>query len=224
MPFERLVALTISDEQGYQSYRDGMTPLLNAAGADFRFDFIVSKVLKTAGDTEINRVFLIRFPNRATRERFFSDPAYLAIRTRYYGPSVKTATVIAEYEVSETGDARGTAVAFLALIASGQVDEAYEKYIDMTGVHHNAHFPAGFSELREAMKESQVTFPNKVLTIKRVLAEGDIVAVHSHVVLTPGELELATLHMFRFNAGKIVEMWDIAQQIDFDSPNKAGMF
>ena len=46
---------------------------------------------------EINRVFVIAFPDQAAHDRFFSDPAYQAIRAKHFIPSVKTRTLIAQY-------------------------------------------------------------------------------------------------------------------------------
>jgi predicted SnoaL-like aldol condensation-catalyzing enzyme len=56
------------------------------------------------------------------------------------------------------------------------------------------------------------------------MGEGDMVAVHSHVVLKAGDLGVATLHLFRFEDGKIVELWDFGQPIQADSPNSDGPF
>ncbi len=44
------------------------------------------------------------------------------------------------------------------------------------------------------------------------------------MVLTPGEPGIAVVHLFRFQAGKIVEMWDCGQQLPADSPNTDGAF
>ncbi len=85
-------------------------------------------------------------------------------------------------------------------------------------------FPAGFPALRKAMNENHVQFPNKQLTVKNVLGDGDLVAVHSHIVLQPGEIGMATVHLFRFRGDKIVEMWDCGQPVPADSPNKDGVF
>ena len=53
---------------------------------------------------EINRVFIIYFPNRQARDRFFDDEAYREIRGRLFETSVRDATTIGEWEV----DARGS--------------------------------------------------------------------------------------------------------------------
>jgi predicted SnoaL-like aldol condensation-catalyzing enzyme len=117
-----------------------------------------------------------------------------------------------------------TAVDFLQLVVSGHIEEAYDKYVDMQGKQHNVYFPAGFSALKQAMIENHVQFPNKRLTVKNVLGDGDLVAVHSNIVMKSGEPGLAVVHIFRFNEGRIAEMWDIGEAIPADSPNQVGAF
>jgi predicted SnoaL-like aldol condensation-catalyzing enzyme len=116
------------------------------------------------------------------------------------------------------------AVQFLEMVTAGKIEDAYREYAEPNGKHHNAFFAAGFPALREAMKANAVQFPEKRLTVKHVIGDGDLVAVHSHVVLQPGEPGLATVHLFRFKGDKIVEMWDIGQVVPADSPNQDGMF
>jgi predicted SnoaL-like aldol condensation-catalyzing enzyme len=115
------------------------------------------------------------------------------------------------------------ALAFLKLIISGQIDEAYSKYVDLEGKHHNVYFPKGFPSLRDALKENHLQFPNKQFYIKRAIAEGEMVAVHSNVILA-ADKNIAVVHLFRFRENKIVEMWDCGQMIPADSPNQDGAF
>jgi uncharacterized protein (DUF1330 family) len=98
MTVERLVALQVTDEAGYQAYREGMTPILHAHGGDFGHDFRVSEVLRSTEDAPINRVFTIHFPDAAALEAFFGDPAYLAVRTAYFEPSVAWARELGRWE------------------------------------------------------------------------------------------------------------------------------
>lgn len=111
---------------------------------------------------------------------------------------------------------------FLKLVVAGKIDEAYEKYVDMNGKHHNVYYPAGFSTLKEAMKENHKQFPDKVFEIKNTVAGDNLVAVHSKIII--GEKEIAVVHLFRFEAGKIIEMWDIGQEIPRELSNKDGAF
>ncbi len=121
-------------------------------------------------------------------------------------------------------DFKEVALQFLKLVVAGKIDEAYEKYVDMKGKHHNVSFPSGFLALKEAMKENHEKFPNKKFTVKNVLCENDLVAVHSHVVLKPKETEIIAVHIFRIKNDRIVEMWDSGQLIPPSSPNKDGAF
>jgi predicted SnoaL-like aldol condensation-catalyzing enzyme len=90
--------------------------------------------------------------------------------------------------------------------------------------HHNVYFAAGMDTLANAMEANAREFPNKTFEVKHAVAEGDFVAVHSHVVLKPKELEVATVHLFRFDGDKIAEFWDIGQLIPENNPNSDGMF
>jgi predicted SnoaL-like aldol condensation-catalyzing enzyme len=125
---------------------------------------------------------------------------------------------------NKTEARRQAATEFLQLVVGGQVDKAYQMHVDLSGKHHNPFFAEGFPALRKAMIENHVQFPNKQLLVKNVLSDGDLVAVHSQIVLRPGEPSVATVHLFRFSGGKIVEMWDIGQPVPTDSPNQDGAF
>lgn len=116
------------------------------------------------------------------------------------------------------------AVEFLQLVVAGRIAEAYEKHVDLHGKHHNFFFPAGFPELQQAMIENHAQFANKQFIVKNVLGDGDLVAVHSHIVLRSGDSGMATVHLFRFHEDKIVEMWDVGQPVPAASPNKDGAF
>jgi len=101
MAYEILVGLSVKDETGYQRYREGMLPILEAHGGSFGYDFRVSAVLRSRADHDINRVFTIRFPDRAARDAFFSNDAYRAVRSQFFDASVEGVTQLAAYELDE---------------------------------------------------------------------------------------------------------------------------
>ncbi|HUA13035.1 MAG TPA: ester cyclase [Candidatus Sulfotelmatobacter sp.] len=113
---------------------------------------------------------------------------------------------------------------FLTMIVSGQIDEAYDKYVDLSGKHHNLFTPAGIQALRDGMKENDGQFPNKKLNIKHIVSDGDIVIAHSHLVMKPGTKGMVVVHVLRFNKDKIVELWDSGQTIPDKSINSDGAF
>lgn len=115
-------------------------------------------------------------------------------------------------------------MSFLQMVASGEVRDAYERYIAPDFRHHNAFFRGDANSLMLAMEENATQNPNKILEVKRVIGEGEIVAVHSHVKQTQDDLGGAVVHIFRFHNDLIVELWDVGQPIPEDSPNENGVF
>ena len=116
------------------------------------------------------------------------------------------------------------ALDFLQLVVAGNIDEAYRNYVNVHGKHHNMYYSAEFASLKQGMLENHAQFPNKRLMVKNVLGDNDLVAVHSNIVLKAGEPGIAVVHIFRFEDGKIIEMWDIGQSIPSESPNRLGAF
>lgn len=98
MPHELMVGLTVTDEEAYAQYRTAMAPLLAAHGGGFRYDFTVAKVLKSASEHPINRVFALRFASKAQKEAFFAHPEYLVIRARHFERAVAGTTIFGAYD------------------------------------------------------------------------------------------------------------------------------
>jgi predicted SnoaL-like aldol condensation-catalyzing enzyme len=87
----------------------------------------------------------------------------------------------------------------------------------MNGKHHNQYSVAGFPALKQAMIDNHAEYPDKRIDIKHVIAERDMVATHSRVSLNPGNVNIAVVHIFRFEGDKIAEFWDVGQPIQIDS-------
>lgn len=95
---EILVGIDVSDEAGYQAYRDAMTPLLIEHGGGFRYDFTIAETLKSATPDTINRLFIIYFPDEAAKTAFFGHPTYQAIKAAHFTPSVRSTTILARFK------------------------------------------------------------------------------------------------------------------------------
>jgi len=98
MTYEMMVGLTVTDDALYQQYREAMAPLLAAHGGGFRYDFTIGKVLKSASEHPINRVFAIHFGSKAQMDAFFAHPDYQAIKARFFQRSVAGTTIFGGYE------------------------------------------------------------------------------------------------------------------------------
>jgi predicted SnoaL-like aldol condensation-catalyzing enzyme len=123
-----------------------------------------------------------------------------------------------------TEDHKSSAASFLKMASSGNIREAYSKFVGPGFRHHNAFFEGSAESLQAGMEENARANPKKIFEIKRVVAEGDFVVTHSHVQQKPGDLGSMVVHIFRFENGKIVELWDLGQPIPEKSPNQYGMF
>jgi len=115
------------------------------------------------------------------------------------------------------------AVQFMKLIEAGKIDEAYERYVDMGGKHHNVFTPASMTGLKKGMTEAHHTFPNLKISVKNVIGEGDDVVVHSSIAIEPGK-EMIAFHLFRFKGDRILECWDCAQPLPDKPINTDGAF
>ncbi|WP_066304252.1 nuclear transport factor 2 family protein [Bacillus sp. FJAT-29814] len=116
------------------------------------------------------------------------------------------------------------AVSFLQLVVSGEIREAFQKYLAPDFRHHNPFFRGDADSLMLAMEENHTMNPHKVFEVKHVIADGEMVVVHSHIKQNQEDLGAAVVHIFRFHHNLIVELWDIGQPIPEDSPNENGVF
>jgi predicted SnoaL-like aldol condensation-catalyzing enzyme len=123
-----------------------------------------------------------------------------------------------------TNQNRDIAVSFLKVASEGNVEEAYSKFVGEGFRHHNPFFEGSAASLQAGMEENARQNPEKVLEVKRVIAEGDFVVTHSHVRQKPSDRGAAVVHIFRFGNGRIVELWDLGQPVPEQSPNQYGMF
>ncbi len=119
---------------------------------------------------------------------------------------------------------KNAAVSFLELASTGKVGDAYSKFVGDGFRHHNPFFEGSAEALRAGMEENSRQNPHKVLEVKRVIAEDEFVVTHSHVRQNPRDRGAAVVHIFRFENGKIVELWDLGQPVPEESPNQYGMF
>jgi len=116
------------------------------------------------------------------------------------------------------------ATEFLTMAASGDVREAFERHVAASFTHHNAYIPADRESLLVAMEQSAETEPNKAFAVKQIIDACERVVVYSHLRRAKSNSEYAVVHILRFDNSRIVEMWDIGQEIPIDSPNALGMF
>ena len=97
MPYTYLVGLHVTDDDAYDAYRAGMTPILQQYGGGFGYDLRVSEVLRAETDAAIDRVFTIYFPDEAASAAFFADADYLAVKRQHFERAVAATTIMATF-------------------------------------------------------------------------------------------------------------------------------
>jgi len=102
--------------------------------------------------------------------------------------------------------------------------DAASKYLGARYIQHNPTAPDGAEGLKGFIGFLRDKFPNSRSEIKRVFAEGDYVIVHVHSVREPGTRGRAIVDIFRLENGKIVEHWDVVQDLPEKAANSNGMF
>ena len=105
-----------------------------------------------------------------------------------------------------------------------RVREAFETWVDPGYIQHNPLAATGRDAAIAFLEPFFQGHPDAVYSIKRILADGNLVAVHSHAKFAAGERGLAVVDILRVEHCKIAEHWDVAQPVPEKSANTNGMF
>lgn len=108
----------------------------------------------------------------------------------------------------------------LGPIDSGAVDGLF----DPGYIQHNPNAATGAQGLKDMLDAARIKYPKAEHRVKRMLADGDLVAAHVHVIFHPGEPGFAVVDIFRIANGLIAEHWDVMQAITPSTKNDNGRF
>ncbi len=115
-------------------------------------------------------------------------------------------------------------VAFYEKAINEKDFEAASKYMGPHYIQHNPMAADGPEGLKHFLAFLRDKAPQSHSEIKRVFADGDFVILHVHAVPEPGARGRAIVDIFRLEKGKIVEHWDVIQDIPEKRANANGMF
>jgi predicted SnoaL-like aldol condensation-catalyzing enzyme len=116
------------------------------------------------------------------------------------------------------------AIAFYRTAYSGNPAKAVEAYVGAEYIQHNPLVGNGKQAFIDYFTAMAAQYPGKEIEFVRAVAEGDLVALHTHQTW-PGNGEYITMDFFRFDTdGKIVEHWDAMQEVRNKTKNGNPMY
>lgn len=116
------------------------------------------------------------------------------------------------------------AIEFYRMSYMGNPAEAVELYVGDQYIQHNPLVGNGKQPFIEYFEKMAKEYPDKSIEFVRSVAEGNLVALHTHQIW-PDDEEYVTMDFFRFDDnGKIIEHWDSMQQIPDFSANRNTMY
>ncbi len=110
-----------------------------------------------------------------------------------------------------------------AAINQKDFDKA-KAYLGPRYTQHNPTAQDGPEGLKGYIAFLKDKFPQQHNDFKQFLADGDYVVVHVHSVQTPGSRGRAIIDIFKLDKGKVVEHWDVIQEVPEKAANTNGMF
>lgn len=99
-----------------------------------------------------------------------------------------------------------------------------DRYIGNQYIQHNPHVPDGKAPFVDYFTGYFKENPKAKSFIKRAVAEGDLVVLHVHSTQHDQDRGVAVVDIFRVENGKIVEHWDVQQDVPEPSANTNTMF
>jgi predicted SnoaL-like aldol condensation-catalyzing enzyme len=111
-----------------------------------------------------------------------------------------------------------------AQVFNGHDLSAAERLLSEDYVQHNPQVPTGRAGFMDAFRGFLSAYPGLRVEVKRVLVDGDLVAVHAHWTLGAGDRGSAVVDIFRVRGGRIVEHWDVVQAVPERAANPNTMF
>ena len=134
------------------------------------------------------------------------------------------AATVAASSASQSEENKRVVLEFYDKALNQKDFEAASAYFGPHYIQHNPNARDGIEGFKAFLQFLRDKFPNAHSEIERAFADGDYVILHVHAVREPGTRGLAIVDIFRLEQGKIVEHWDVRQDIPETAANSNGMF
>lgn len=102
--------------------------------------------------------------------------------------------------------------------------EAFDRFGGPYYRQHNPTAPDGKEAIVALLSGWLPTVPDLHYEIKRIVSNGSMVWVHSHVTMKPDDRGQAVVDIFRLERGMVVEHWDVGTPVPEKAANSNTMF
>jgi predicted SnoaL-like aldol condensation-catalyzing enzyme len=100
--------------------------------------------------------------------------------------------------------------------------DAVDKYIGDNYIQHNPSVADGKEALRDALKKWFKGAPKEKIDIRHIGADGNYVYIHTKS--KSGSKTVSVIDIFRVEGNKVVEHWDVMQEVPEKAANSHPMF
>jgi predicted SnoaL-like aldol condensation-catalyzing enzyme len=105
-----------------------------------------------------------------------------------------------------------------------QVRKAFETWVVPGYIQHNPMAATGRDVAIAFLEPFFASNPGISYSIKRIIADGNLVAVHAHGKFSATDRGMAVIDILRVEGCKVVEHWDVVQPVPEKAANTNGMF
>jgi predicted SnoaL-like aldol condensation-catalyzing enzyme len=105
-----------------------------------------------------------------------------------------------------------------------KVRQAFETWVDSGYIQHNPMAATGRDAAIAFLEPFFAANPGVNYSIKRIIADGNLVAVHAHGRFSPEDRGIAVVDILRIEGCKVMEHWDVVQPVPEKAMNTNGMF
>jgi predicted SnoaL-like aldol condensation-catalyzing enzyme len=109
-----------------------------------------------------------------------------------------------------------------------KVRSSFERWVDPGYIQHNPYAATGREAAIGFLEKFVAENPGQRTTIHRIIADGNLVAVHSHGWMENGDAAakrgFAVVDIFRVEGCRVMEHWDVLSPVPEASANTNTMF
>ncbi|MCY1669864.1 nuclear transport factor 2 family protein [Novosphingobium sp. SL115] len=109
-----------------------------------------------------------------------------------------------------------------------KVRSAFENWVDPGYIQHNPYAATGRDAAIGFLEKFVTDNPGQKTTIHRIIADGNLVAVHSHGWMENGDAAakrgFAVVDIFRVEGCRVMEHWDVLSPVPETAANTNTMF